>query len=204
MTERTTTGQRRQKRTRQSILDAALELTGARGVDGWSMRELATEVDYTAGALYRYYDSKASLLGALTASAEDELGARLTEVEDDGSPLNRLTALALAYLSYAADEPTRFKLLLVHTPSQRVSLDQAPQATSPYAVLLAAVHDALGTGALSATDTFGAEEIAYAIWATAHGMAVLEQTHLAGFDADFASIHIEVIQRLLAGLVTHP
>ncbi len=181
-----------------------MELTEASGVDGWSMRELATAVDYTAGALYRYYDSKASLLTALTAGAEDGLRARLTEVENGGSRLNRLTALALAYLSYATDEPTRFKLLLVHTPSQRASLNQTPQTNSPYAVLLSAVQDALATGELSATDTFGTEEIAYTIWATAHGMAVLEQTHLAGFDADFASIHIEAIQRLLTGLATHP
>ena len=85
-------------------------------------------------------------------------------------------------------------------PSRRTAVDQEPDAGSPYAVLLGAGHAALSTGALTATDTFGAEEIAYTIWATVHGMAVLEQTHLRGFDADFAAIHRESLRRLLIGL----
>ena len=57
---------RRRTRNRQAILDAALALIEVSGIDGWSMRELAERVDYTPGALYRYFDGKAALLAALT------------------------------------------------------------------------------------------------------------------------------------------
>ena len=45
-----------------------------------------------------------------------------------------------------------------------------------------------------------AEAIAYTVWATVHGMATLEQTHLRGFDADFEALHAAALDRLLAGL----
>ena len=54
------------------------------------------------------------------------------------------------------------------------------------------------------TTTFGAEEIAFTIWATVHGMAVLEHTHLRGFDADFPAYHPEALRRLLLGFASAP
>jgi hypothetical protein len=56
----------------------------------------------------------------------------------------------------------------------------------------------------SSTTTFGAEEIAFSIWAHVHGMAVLETTHLRGFDVDFAAYHPEALRRLVRGFTTEP
>src|SRR6478736_989922 len=87
---------------------------------------------------------------------------------------------------------------------RRTSLSQDPASGSPYTILLGAVQSAITTGALTTTNTFGAEQIAYTIWATVHGMAVLEQTHLRGFDADFPTVHREALGRLLHGLAAVP
>ena len=193
---RITTQGRRRVRNRQAILDAALALIEVSGIDGWSMRELADRVEYTPGALYRYFDGKAALLAALTDQAMQGLRTRLAACGSGDRPAARLEELGMAYVAYAAEQPVLFRLGLVEMPSRRTALDQEPGTGSPYAVLLGAVHAALA-GALTATDTFGAEEIAYTIWATVHGMAVLEQTHLRGFDADFAAIHRESLRRLL-------
>ena len=200
MTSELTTQGRRRVRNRQAILDAALALIEVSGVDGWSMRELADRVEYTPGALYRYFDGKAALLAALTDQALQGLRTRLAACESDDQPAARLEELGMAYVASAAEQPVLFRLGLVEMPSRRTAIDQEPDTGSPYAVLLGAVHAALSTGALTATDTFGAEEIAYTIWATVHGMAVLEQTHLRGFDADFAAVHRESLRRLLVGL----
>lgn len=142
----------------------------------------------------------APLLSALTDEAMRELHGRLSQAATDGSPLDRVAALFGEYLAYAHDEPSRFALLFVHMPSRRVSLAQSPDAESPYRVLLEAVEHAVAAGALPVTDSFGPEQIAFTVWATAHGMAVLESTHLRGFDADFDATHREAIDRLLAGL----
>ncbi len=195
-----TTQQRRRSQTRQAILDAALELIEASGIDGWSMRELADKVDYTPGALYRYFDAKTSLLAALADDALAALRDRLLDVPAGESPIERLEGLGHAYLAYASDEPTRFRLSFIDLPSRRKDLDDPPPTNSAYAVLLDAVRDAIAGGSLSTTDGFGAEEIAFTFWATVHGMAVLEATHLRTFDADFDAIHDKAIGRVLRRL----
>jgi len=196
---------RRRLRNRQAILDAALALIEVSGIDGWSMRELAERVDYTPGALYRYFDGKAALLAALTDEAMDGLRTHLASGESVDGEVDRLVEIGMAYVDYAAARPTLFRLGLVEMPSRRTTLGQEPGSGSPYAILLRAVRSALDSGALAETDSFGAEEIAYTIWATVHGMAVLEQTHLRGFDADFPAIHREALRRLLIGLAAvHP
>jgi len=204
MTAASTARGRRRVRNRQAILDAALALIEVSGIDGWSMRELAEQVDYTPGALYRYFDGKAALMAALTDESMEGLRTHLAKCESVDGEVARLIELGLAYVAYAAARPTLFRLGLVEMPSRRTSVGQEPASGSPYAILLGAVRSALTTGALTGTGSFGAEEIAYTIWATVHGMAVLEQTHLRGFDADFPTIHREALRRLLIGLAAVP
>ncbi len=191
---------RRRGRNRQAILDAALDLIELSGVDGWSMRELAGRVDYTPGALYRYFDSKAALLEALTTDAMQRLRARMVTCRSDEGPSALLEELGLAYVEFAAAQPTLFRLGLVQMPSRRRSLRTEPGSDSPYALLLDAVRAAVAVGELTTSREFTDEHVAFTIWATVHGMAVLEQTHLSGFDADFGAIHRPALRRLITGL----
>lgn len=191
---------RRRGRNRQAILDAAHELIDESGIDGWSMRELAGRVQYTAGALYRYFDSKTALLEALTTQALQELRARLGACQSTNGPLGLLEQLGLAYLDFADARPALFRLGLLQMPSRRTSLGQHPGADSPYGVVLDAVRVAITAGEISTADTFTDEHIAFTLWATVHGMAVLEHTHLSGFDADFSVIHREALRRVITGL----
>ncbi len=195
-----TAQERRHQRTRQEILDAALNLVEEAGIDGWSMRRLAGEVEYTVGALYRYFDDKAALLTALADLALAELYSRLEAANGHGTPSQRLEALALSYLAFAADEPTLFRVGLIEVPSRRRSLAASPGTDSAYSLLLAAVEDSLSTGEIVATEGFGEQEIAFTVWAMAHGLAVLETTHLNSFDAEFAAANRQAIKRLLVGL----
>src|SRR6478672_12034218 len=122
-----TTQGRRRVRNRQAILDAALALIEVSGVDGWSMRQLADRVEYTPGALYRYFDSKAALLAALTSEAMEQLRTRMAGCGTSGSSLARLERLGLTYLAFAAEQRTLFRLGLVEMPSRRTSADQESQ-----------------------------------------------------------------------------
>jgi hypothetical protein len=42
-----------------------------------------------------------------------------------------------------------------------------------------------------------AESVAYTLWSLVHGMAVLESTHLRGFDADFTRVHRVALEHLV-------
>src|SRR6476469_1462485 len=113
---------RRRDRNRQAILDAALALIEVSGIDGWSMRELAERVDYTPGALYRYFDGKAALLAALTDETMDGLRTHLSKCESVDGEVDRLVELGLAYVDFAAARPTLFRLGLVEMPSRRTTV----------------------------------------------------------------------------------
>ena len=89
MTAASTAQGRRRIRNRQAILDAALALIEVSGIDGWSMRELAERVDYTPGALYRYFDGKAALLAALTDESMDGLRTHLAKCESVDGEVDR-------------------------------------------------------------------------------------------------------------------
>jgi AcrR family transcriptional regulator len=51
--------------TRERVLDAALGLLAARGLDALSIRNLAVELGVTPGTVYAYVDSKDDLLAAM-------------------------------------------------------------------------------------------------------------------------------------------
>jgi AcrR family transcriptional regulator len=53
--------------TRAQVVDVALEITRAEGLDAVSLRRVADELGITAMALYRYFDSKDQLLTAMAA-----------------------------------------------------------------------------------------------------------------------------------------
>ncbi|MFI6501259.1 TetR/AcrR family transcriptional regulator [Nonomuraea typhae] len=50
---------------REQLLDAALAVFAAKGVDGASVKDIATAADVTPGLLYRYFDSKEALVETL-------------------------------------------------------------------------------------------------------------------------------------------
>jgi AcrR family transcriptional regulator len=59
------------RQTRQSILDAALDLFAEKGYFGTTLRDIASAVGVRESALYNYYTGKEALFGALIASVRE-------------------------------------------------------------------------------------------------------------------------------------
>lgn len=82
--------------TRRRILDIALSLMSQRGVDGTSMRDLASACDLNVASLYHYFPSKRELLEAVLVE-HGFLPVRTSEpdprkYEDVETPLGQLLA----------------------------------------------------------------------------------------------------------------
>lgn len=71
------------QRTRQAILDAALELFADKGYFGTSLRDVAGAVGVRESALYNYFPSKESLFEALLAAESAESVERLAVILND-------------------------------------------------------------------------------------------------------------------------
>ncbi len=104
------------QRTRQAILDAALELFAQKGFFGTSLRDVASSVGVRESALYNYFPSKDALFDALIRADQHTKLERLSPIAEgpitDGRAV--LEQLAIASLeSFAAPRHQRlFRILM--------------------------------------------------------------------------------------------
>lgn len=91
---------------RAHVLDAARRVFADKGVEGASIREIAREAGYTAGALYSYFDSKEAICAALLAESLDRLQAEVQAARaPKGEPAQTLLAKAQAWFRFYAQHP---------------------------------------------------------------------------------------------------
>lgn len=91
---------------RAHVLDAARRVFADKGVEGASIREIAREAGYTAGALYSYFDSKEAIYAALLAESLDRLMAEVQAARTTkGQPGKALAAKAQAWFGFYAGNP---------------------------------------------------------------------------------------------------
>lgn len=125
------------------ILDAAIHLVATSGLEGLSMARLADAVDYTPGALYRYFDSKDALLARMVQRILTDARAALTEavvaLPPRASPLARVVALARAYRELARRDPHRFGLLASALAEPRILLADPGHTQAVAAAVIAAL-----------------------------------------------------------------
>jgi AcrR family transcriptional regulator len=101
--------------TRERILDVALELFGAQGYDGTSLRQIAEQLGVTKAALYYHFESKEDILRALHMrlhefgkDAFDTMGDEPMTLEVWGQLLDQVIGQMLA----------QRKLFLMHERNQ--------------------------------------------------------------------------------------
>jgi TetR/AcrR family transcriptional regulator, tetracycline repressor protein len=87
--------------SRERILEVALELAAAEGVDALSMRRLAQELDVWPMSVYRYFQDKDALLDAMAA----DLIQQLPEPEPSGDWRERMHGLLGEAARSLADAP---------------------------------------------------------------------------------------------------
>lgn len=185
---------------RQRILAAARTLVAARGHRRLSLREVARKAGYSPASLYEHFQGKDDIVEALAAEAMGALHAALAAAAArPGSAPQRLVRIGAAYVGFARTRPEDFLLLFSELPSGRRSLAQGVPGRSPYAVVLEAVSHLLEGAGGARGRRQAVEELAYGVWATAHGMALLQLTHLRGFEATFEDADRRVLEALIAG-----
>ncbi len=92
-------GSRRQNNRRHKLLAAANKLFASQGLDGTSMREIASETGMLPGSLYYYFVSKDDLFEQVHADAVAMIAERVeSALEPVADPWERLEAAAAAHL----------------------------------------------------------------------------------------------------------
>jgi AcrR family transcriptional regulator len=175
--------ERRHEDNLRRILDTAMRMVEAGGVEAVSINKLADEVDYTPGALYRYFGSKDALLSKLVerilVDVNGYLARGLALLPPKARPLARVVVLVASYRAFARREPQRFGVLAVTMADPRVLLrdpaDAAPLAglmVEALGTLASALDAAAEAGHLDAGD---AAERALCVFALLQGASQMEK-----------------------------
>ncbi len=186
------------------ILEAAMDLVAGGGLAALSMARLADAVDYTPGALYRYYRSKDALLAALVAQVLEEVQGFLARAQASlpaGSfPLTRVLAMAQGYREFARARPHSFGLLAMTMAEPRVLLPDAAdagpvteQVIATLELLAQALGDAVEAGQLDDGDV---AERTLCLFATLQGLLQLHK------QARYAPGVLELDRLVLSGTRT--
>lgn len=102
------------QRTRQAILDAALDLFAEKGFFGTSLRDVATAVGVRESALYNYFQGKDALFDALLTAQQHSKVERLAPLADGPITDGRALLLQLAISTLGSFvEPREQKLFRI-------------------------------------------------------------------------------------------
>ena len=97
---------------RDRLCDAAAGLFESRGREGFTMRDLAGKLGVSPMTPYRYFKDKDAILAAIRARAFNRFAAALEDAcARPGDAPSRARAAGEAYVRFALDDPTAYKLM---------------------------------------------------------------------------------------------
>lgn len=168
--------EREREQVRQRILDVARTLFVAEGVEAVTMRRIAEGLEYTAGALYRHFPDKASLLQQLVRDDYQAFTRSLHRIAGLRDPVERLSAMGEAYVAFGVAHPEHYRLLFL-TPLPGAAHAAAEEAPAPgvgdaFTFLLETVADCIAAGRLR-PELKDPHLVARAAWACVHGVVAL-------------------------------
>ncbi|HZG67781.1 MAG TPA: TetR/AcrR family transcriptional regulator [Herpetosiphonaceae bacterium] len=185
---------------RQAILDAAGALFLEHGYAGFSLRQVAEQIGYSATTIYLYFSDKDDLLFTLADEGFRQFGAQLTEAASrPADPIDRIRMLAHTYVAFGLDNPTYYQLMFMQRGDFLLACrpgDERPRIDT-LGILERAIEDAIGAGLLRAGP---ATVYADALWALAHGSVALHISMPTISRERVETMATVALQALIAGL----
>lgn len=157
---------------RTALLTEARLLIRERGTHAVTLRDLGERLGVSRTAPYRHFRDRKALLGAVAEQSALTLTAALNAVRSgDGNVLSRLRRMGRAYLQFAEEDPSGYRLIF-HEPELLHEPDPALKAAvdAAFGELSAMVAEAQQAGVLKREET---ALLATHIWSVIHGLAAL-------------------------------
>lgn len=177
---------------REALIEASESLLAERGVEGFSLREVARRTGVSPSAPAHHFGDANGLLAAVATHGFQGLAAALRAGNARGGddPRARLREQGIGYVGFALKHPGRFGLMFRSDLHVDEALQTAAQET--YGLLEQAIRDILGLPAGAPLPPEGMHALLIA-WSAVHGFAHLA---LAGqFDEHVAAGRREALLR---------
>ena len=167
---------------RAALIEAAETVIAERGVDRFSLREVARRAGVSPAAPAHHFGDSRGLLTAVAAEAFRRFGDALAESDSGGLRERRIRAQGLAYVRFALAERAKFDLMWRYALIDRDNADYKAAADRAFLLLDELVR---GPGApRGESDLDYAPSIA--CWSMVHGFARLALDGAFGDDSAIA------------------
>jgi AcrR family transcriptional regulator len=152
---------------RSALIDTAIELIAERGLRGFSLTEASRRLGVAVSAPYAHFTDRDDLLAAVAVHACEVFHAELVAAtEKFEQPADRLAAMAVAYVRFAAAHRPLFSVLF-EPGLDKAGHPEIEAAERPLDELFGS-----SVRALTGSDDAETEELENAIQALAHGYAM--------------------------------
>jgi AcrR family transcriptional regulator len=184
-----------------ALTEVAKELIAERGLEGFTLREVARRVGVTHVAAYRHYTDRRALLAAVAEHGFDKLRRRLEAARKTtrASLDARLRAILAAYLRFCWDEPALTQVMFGPRLSRQGEFPELEAAVLASLGIIEQTIAALAPPA--ALRRRSAREAGLALWTFVHGFSTLSYDKAAYPSARKAALAFDdMLTPLLEGM----
>jgi AcrR family transcriptional regulator len=155
--------------TRNSILDAALQIVKSEGWQALSMRKIADLIEYTAPVIYEHFANKDAILLELTRKGYLLLSKELREAKSEhDSPAGQLEAMWIAYWNFAFANTELYQVMFgVSTNCVCDMVNNLPEAKLPWDLFSSSISELMQIPDLD-SDIICTKY--YTFWSVVHGL----------------------------------
>jgi AcrR family transcriptional regulator len=157
---------------RSALLDGAYAMLAEEGIQNLSLRQVARRIGVSHNAPYQHFPDREALIAALSEQGFGKLTEAIDHTLDqtrNGAVIDRILAVASAYVQFMSDHPAYLEVMFGPYPHQNYpELSQA--ALTSFERLVSLVEEGQATGEIK---PINAREIAGTIWMTLHGVSTL-------------------------------
>jgi AcrR family transcriptional regulator len=157
---------------RRELMDGALAVIATQGLAGLSLRSVAAAAGVSHAAPYHHFADKAALVRALGFRGLRLLDERMAAAQQTAGedPGERLVAIGVAYVAFAAASPAYFIALSAPEMQEPHDISQDEEHGEPWERLVAATVECQQAGLIAQGDP---TEVAIGLWSLVEGLSRL-------------------------------
>ena len=157
----------------ETLISTAADVLAEKGIDGFSMREVARRAGVAVAAPSHHFGNAKGLLTAVATCAFERLTEEQTKAMAGATtPEDKVITLVLTYVDMSVRFPGHAAALFRWDMMEHENQDYVAAADRSFGVLRGAVSDALP----QSTSALEVDHAAKSIWAMAHGFVTLSLT----------------------------
>lgn len=190
------------KDLKHALIEKGIELVGAEGLRGFSLRKVAAACGVSHAAPYSHFRNKEELLEAMQQHITEQFVNQLRDAAGDGPPgAERLLEMGKAYVLFFLHHPDYIAFMQSYSA---IRIDLSPDGDDednyqPFAMLRSTVFSMLENSGLSRETK---NDFVIALWANVHGLASIAAMKNVRYGEDWEQKIVDILKaptRILGG-----